>query len=82
MQTISSIAIVIVTLAVIANVRGEYNELVYTVLSSSGADIQSASITPMPILNPGEAFLTFVANLKRPISKFTCLSLKKIPSFL
>jgi hypothetical protein len=71
MQTFSSIVTVLVTLAVIANVQSEYNKLEYTVLSATGADIQHAEITPMPIMNPGEAFLTFTAKLIRPISKFT-----------
>ena len=68
MQTFASIAIL---LNVIVNVQGEYKELELIVLSGSGIDIQNAAVTPMPILNPGEAFLTFNANLKRPISKRT-----------
>ncbi|CAF0872980.1 unnamed protein product [Adineta ricciae] len=65
MQTI----FVLFTLAVIANVQGDYNKLEYQVLSSSGAEILEADVTPMPILNPGEALLTLRANLKRPIQK-------------
>jgi hypothetical protein len=70
MKSFSSLTIVIVILAVIANVQGEYNKLEYTVFSSPGADIQSIELTPMPIYNPGQAFLSFAANLKRPIRKF------------
>ena len=65
MQTI----FVLLSLAVIANVKGDYNKLEYQVLASNGAEILEADVTPMPILNPGEAFLTLRANLKRPIRK-------------
>ncbi|CAF1131861.1 unnamed protein product [Adineta steineri] len=67
MQTLS--VVVIVTLAIIANINGDHDKLEYTVLSASGVDIQHADIIPMPIINPGEAFLTFKAYLKRPIQK-------------
>jgi hypothetical protein len=71
MQSISSFAVVFAVLAAVANVQAEYKKLELTVTSSSGADILEADVTPMPILNPGEALLTFRANLKRPISKAT-----------
>ena len=69
MQTTASIAILLVALAAVANVRAEYKKFEYTVLSSPAVDIQKIDVTPMPIFNPGEAFLSFAANLKRPIRK-------------
>ena len=69
MHTTSFIAILLVALAAMANVAAEYKKFEYTVLSSSGIDIQKIDVTPMPIFNPGEAFLSFSANLKRPIRK-------------
>ena len=71
MQMFLSPTIVITVLAIIVNVQGDYNKLEYTVFSSPAADIQKVELTPMPIYNPGEAFLSFAANLKRPIRKFT-----------
>ncbi|CAF0767658.1 unnamed protein product [Rotaria sordida] len=67
MQKFSSISIVIVIFAITVNVRGEYNKLELTVHSAPAIDITNVDITPMPIVNPGQAFLTFIANLKRPI---------------
>ena len=71
MQTFAFIASILISLAIIANVQSEYNKLEYHVYSATGVDIQHAEVTPMPILNPGEAFLTFKAKVIRPISKFT-----------
>jgi len=45
----------------------DYKKLEYTVHSATGIEIQTIEVEPMPILNPGEAHLSFKANLKRPI---------------
>ena len=69
MKSVFLTAFFLITFAVITHVQGDYNKLQYKVLSSPAVDIQNVDLTPMPIYNPGEAFLTFVANLKRPIRK-------------
>lgn len=67
MKSAFSTAFLLITFAVISHVQGDYTKFQYKVLSSPAVDIQNVDLTPMPIYNPGEAFLTFVANLKRPI---------------
>ncbi|CAF2398521.1 unnamed protein product [Rotaria sp. Silwood2] len=67
MHKFSSTTIAIVLFAIIINVRAEYKKLELTILSAPAIDITTVDISPMPIMNPGQAFLTFVANLKRPI---------------
>ncbi|UJR36792.1 hypothetical protein I4U23_029505 [Adineta vaga] len=69
MQTVSSLAFTLISLAIIANVHAEYNKLDYKVLSATGVQIQEVDVVPMPILNPGEGFITLRANLIRPIKK-------------
>jgi hypothetical protein len=71
MQTFAFIATILISLAIIANVQSEYKKLEYHVSAATGVDIQHAEVTPMPILNSGEAFLTFNAKVIRPISRFT-----------
>ncbi|CAF3083449.1 unnamed protein product [Rotaria socialis] len=68
MRTFSSIVIAIVTLAIIACVRAQNGKFSYVIHSAPAIDIKSIDITPIPILHPGEAFLTFEADLKRPIN--------------
>ena len=68
MQT-SLLSIVVAIFAAVAKVQGAVDPFQYTVHASPAIDIQSIAVTPMPIQNPGEAFLTFTANLKRPIRK-------------
>jgi hypothetical protein len=47
----------------------DYTKLVFRDCGSKGVDIQNVDMKPMPIFNPGAAFFTFVATLKRPVSK-------------
>ena len=68
MQT-SLLSIVVAIFALVATIQGAADPFLYTVHASPGIDIQSIDVTPMPIQNPGEALLTFTANLKRPIRK-------------
>jgi uncharacterized membrane protein len=63
-----SITILVIVLAIVANVNSDYKKFEYTVLSSNAIDFQNIDVSPMPIYNPGEASLTFIADLKRPIS--------------
>ena len=70
MELFLSIRITIVILTLLVNVHSEYNKLELSVLSSSGIEIQNVDVTPMPILNPGEAFLTFNAKFSAVSSSF------------
>ncbi|CAF4606186.1 unnamed protein product [Rotaria sp. Silwood1] len=67
MHKFSSTAIALVLVSIIVNVQAEYKKLELTILSAPAIDITNVDVTPMPIINPGQAFLTFTANLKRPI---------------
>lgn len=78
MQKFSSTLIAIIAFIAITNVRADFTEFGLTVHSSPAIDIEKVDVTPMPIIQPGEAFLTMHANLKRPISKFHLLIKQKI----
>ena len=69
MKSVLSTVALLLTCLVISQVQGEYKKFQHKILSSPAVDIQSIDVTPMPIYNPGEASLTFAANLKRPISE-------------
>ena len=47
----------------------DYTKLQFQDCGSKSADIRTVDITPMPLYNPGPAWFTFIADLKRPISK-------------
>lgn len=49
--------------------HADYNRLYFTDCGSQGVTIQKVDMTPMPIFHPGIGYLTFVADLKRPVSK-------------
>jgi hypothetical protein len=54
----------------ILGLHGQYTKLAFTDCGSKGTVINQTDLTPMPVINPGDAYLTFVATLKRPVSKF------------
>jgi hypothetical protein len=47
----------------------DYTKLVFSDCGSKSVDIKRVDMKPMPLYNPGDGFFTFVADLKRPVSK-------------
>jgi hypothetical protein len=47
----------------------DYTKLQHRDCGSKSVDIHEVDMTPMPLYNPGPAFFTFIATLKRPVSK-------------
>ena len=63
----------ILTILVFASRAVDYTKLQFTDCGSQSIDIEEVDMKPMPIYNPGPAFFTFVATLKRPVSMFLIL---------
>lgn len=59
-------AIILLTIALSCTfLSAEYTKLEWSDCGSKEVEFQDLSLTPMPILQPGEATLNFKANLKR-----------------
>ena len=72
-QAIMSIRLLPLALVVamlILGLHADYDKLQFKDCGSKGTVIKQTDLTPMPVLNPGNAYLTFVATLNRPVSKF------------
>jgi hypothetical protein len=65
---IASVALVIAIL-VLETYAQDYTRLIFRDCGSKSTDIEKVDMTPMPLFNPGPAFFTFIATLKRPVSK-------------
>ena len=64
-----SLTVLIVSLALESQAQ-DYTKLLYRDCGSKGGVIEQIDLTPMPVFNPGEAYLTLVAQLNRPVSKY------------
>lgn len=68
-MSIRLIPLAFVVAMLIVGLHADYTNLYFKDCGSKGTDIQVVDLTPMPVINPGNAYLTFVATLKRPVSK-------------
>ena len=64
-----SLTVLVVSLALESH-AADYTKLLYRDCGSKGGVIENIDLTPMPVFNPGEAYLTLVAQLNRPVSTY------------
>ena len=77
-----SLTVLVVSLALESH-AADYTKLLYRDCGSKGGVIENIDLTPMPVFNPGEAYLTLVAQLNRPVSTYPIeLDIRDRHSFL
>ena len=68
-MNIRSLVLGLIFAASVGILHADYNKFYFTDCGSQGIDIKQLDVTPMPIFHPGPVSLTFVADVKRPISQ-------------